>query len=42
MAVLPKDRDFSSLSMSRDGRRFVCKRTDAKTDIWLHGLNPRR
>jgi hypothetical protein len=28
------------LSMSRDGHRFVCKRTDAKTDIWLlRGVN---
>jgi serine/threonine protein kinase/DNA-binding SARP family transcriptional activator/Tol biopolymer transport system component len=37
IAVLPTDCDFGStvISMSRDGRRFVCVRTDAKRDIWL-------
>ena len=35
IAVLPTDCDFRGLSMSRDGRRFVCKRTDEKRDIWL-------
>ena len=42
VAVLPTECDFSlgGLLMSRDGRRFVCRRTDAKTDIWLlRGLN---
>ena len=33
--VLPAVCNFRELSMSRDGRRFVCRRTDAKTDIWL-------
>jgi len=43
LAVLPADCDFSGLSMSRDGRRFVCRRTQAKTDIWLlRGLDLRR
>ena len=35
VAELPADCDFGGLSMSRDGRRFVCSRTDAKRDIWL-------
>lgn len=40
MAVLPTECDLGGLSMSRDGRRFVCRRTDAKTDIWLlHGVD---
>ena len=38
--VLPEC-DFRGLSMSRDGRRFVCKRSpDPKPDIWLlRGVN---
>lgn len=41
VAVLPTDCDFAvRLSMSRDGHRFVCKRTYEKRDIWLlHGLD---
>jgi hypothetical protein len=40
---LPADCDFRSLTMSRDGRRFVCTKTDTKRDIWLlHGLALRR
>lgn len=37
ITVLPTDCDFGSslISMSRDGRRFVCVRTSAKRDIWL-------
>jgi Tol biopolymer transport system component len=38
---LPETCDFRfGLSMSRDGRRFVCKRSEARTDIWLlRGVN---
>ena len=37
---LPADCSFRNLSMSRDGRRFVCSKSDAKSDIWLlRGVN---
>jgi hypothetical protein len=40
IVVLPAVCSFRTLSMSRDGRRFACSRTDAKTDIWLlRGVN---
>jgi eukaryotic-like serine/threonine-protein kinase len=37
IALLPAECDFNtgSISMSRNGRRFVCRRTNPNRDIWL-------